>query len=90
MKIVDLKKDMDAQFAGVDARFEVMRRHIDIWGEQLRTEMRLYFEESAAMLQRLDAHLAKSAQDHANFMRIFEIMKPESTLSNRNQNSRDC
>jgi|SRR3954452_5905809 septal ring factor EnvC (AmiA/AmiB activator) len=125
MKIVDLKKDMDAQFgrvdaqfarvdaqfarvdaqfarvderfAGVDARFasvdarfdsvdarfdsveariqaehETTRRHMDIWAEQLRAEMRLYSEQAAAMVQRLDAHLAKSAQDHASFLRIFE------------------
>jgi hypothetical protein len=83
MKIVDLKKDMDAKFAGVDARIQAMDariearhettlRHIDIWGEQIRSELRLYSEQAAAMLQRFDALLAENARDHANFMRIFE------------------
>jgi uncharacterized protein YdcH (DUF465 family) len=74
---------VDARFAGVDARFEAIeariqaehettRRRIDVWGEQMRTELKLYSEQSAAMLQRFDALLAANAQDHANFMRIFE------------------
>jgi len=81
---VDARFDaVDVQFEAVDARFdaieariqgehETTRRHFDIRAEQMLTQLKLYSEHSAAMLQRIDAIHAENVQDHANFMRIFD------------------
>jgi uncharacterized protein YdcH (DUF465 family) len=83
MKIVDLKKDMDARFAQVDARFaqidqrittehETTRRYMDMLFEQFKAENRLGLEKIAALEQQSNSFQTSNIFEHAAFVEILQ------------------
>jgi hypothetical protein len=76
MKIVELKKAMDARFDEVDARFgaehQATRRHMDMLVEQLKAEYRLGFDRMLTTDQRLASLDAGNASEHTTFAAVLE------------------
>jgi hypothetical protein len=83
MKIVDLKNEIDARFAAVDARFdrvehamatgfETLRRHMEILFEQSRADFRLGLERIDAQQHQIDVLLSSNTHEHAAFVEMLQ------------------
>jgi hypothetical protein len=91
-------EQVDKRFAQVDARFVEMqeqiaseanatRRHFDVVGEQLRSDIALIATGLATTNQTLERHIAESHSEHATILRILDNHEVRLTSLERSSDS---